>query len=240
MGEIINMISINNLCFSYGKKTILADLSLQVKQGTCVGIVGANGCGKSTLLSILSGILIPSSGSYFIQNQDVIKHPKLINQSIGYVPQENPLIPELTVKDNLSLWYAGSPFSFSQDLKSGILPQLQINSFLHMPVYKLSGGMKKRVSIALALVNHPAMLILDEPSAALDLICKKEIHEYLSSYLKTGGTILFTTHEESELDLCNVLYVLRNGNLHTIPADTRGNNLLQTLSNAASDGTNIL
>lgn len=224
------MLSIQNLNFSYKRKSVLKDLSLHIKKGTSVGIVGANGCGKSTLLSILSGTLSPASGSYYLENTDVMKHPKIITEHIGYVPQENPLIPELTVKDNLSLWYSGTSYSLSEDLQKGILSLLSISDYLHTPVHKLSGGMKKRISIAIALASHPDLLVLDEPSAALDLVCKHDIHTYLSAYLKQGGTILLTSHEESELELCQFLYVLKQGDLHAIPPTLRGKELLSQLT----------
>lgn len=224
------MLTVQNLNFSYKKKTVLRDVSLQIEKGTCVGIVGANGCGKSTLLSVLAGTLSPVSGSYQLKKTDVRKHPDIISRYIGYVPQENPLIPELTVKDNLSLWYAGTSYTMSEDMHHGLLSMLSISEYLHTPVHKLSGGIKKRVSIALALASHPELLILDEPSAALDLICKHDIHTYLSSYLKQGGTILFTTHEESELDLCQFLYVLKQGKLYAVPPSLRGTELLSQLT----------
>lgn len=224
------MLTVENLNFSYKKKTVLKDVALQIEKGTCVGIVGANGCGKSTLLSVLAGTLSPASGSYCLKQTDARKHPKMISSYIGYVPQENPLIPELTVKDNLSLWYAGTSYSLQEDLHDGFLSILSISEYLHMPVHKLSGGMKKRISIAIALASHPELLILDEPSAALDLVCKHDIHTYLSAYLKQGGTILLTTHEESELELCQFLYVLKQGKLHAIRPTFRGKELLSQLT----------
>ncbi len=224
------MLTVENLKFSYKNKIVLNDVALQIEKGTCVGIVGANGCGKSTLLSILAGILSPASGSYSLKQCDAFKKPKCISRYIGYVPQENPLIPELTVKDNLSLWYSGTSYTLSDDLQHGFLSILSISEYLHVPIYQLSGGMKKRISVAIALASHPELLILDEPSAALDLICKHDIHTYLSAYLKQGGTVLLSTHEESELDLCQFVYVLKNGKLHEIPSTSRGNELLSALS----------
>ncbi len=224
------MLTVENLNFSYKKIAVLKDITFHIQKGSCVGIVGANGCGKSTLLSVLAGTLSPASGSYFLKQINARKHPKTICRYIGYVPQENPLIPELTVKDNLSLWYAGTSYSLSEDLQNGFPSVLSISECLHTPVHKLSGGMKKRISIAIALASHPELLILDEPSAALDLVCKHDIHTYLSAYLKQGGTILLTTHEESELDFCQFLYVLKQGKLHAISPAIRGTELLSQLT----------
>lgn len=218
------MITLSHICFSYHRKKVLEDLSLSIAPGTCVALVGNNGCGKSTLLSIIAGIRKPISGSYLLNGKTATS--KSIRQMIGYIPQDNPLIPDLTVKDNLKLWYSQSSYSYISDMKDGILAMLHLDEFLHVPVSRLSGGMKKRVSFAIALSSHPRLLILDEPSTALDLVCKKEIHTYLESFKKQGGTILFTTHEEQELNLCDKLYVFRNGTLRELPVTSRGDTLL--------------
>ena len=100
-----------------------------------------------------------------------------------------------------------------EDLESGAAAMLGIGDMLKKPVSTLSGGMKKRLSIACALSNHASVLILDEPGAALDLECKADIRRYLEEYKKQGGTILLTSHELLELSLCTVMYVLKSGSL---------------------------
>lgn len=219
------MISIEHISYSYGKKQVLTDASLNVERGTCAVIAGANGCGKSTLLSILAGIRKPSSGKILYDGTDVLKDRKQFSACIGYVPQENPLLPELTVKDNLSIWYSDSKTHLKSSLENGVLAVLNISAFLNVPVRKLSGGIKKRISIGCALAGNPPILILDEPGAALDLVCKEEIKQYLKTYLKQGGTILLTTHEEAELSLCDKLYVLKHGCLMNVPSNLRGTGL---------------
>jgi ABC-type multidrug transport system ATPase subunit len=144
----------------------------------------------------------------------------------GYVPQENPLIPELTVYDNLRLWYPDKK-QLQQELAQGFLSLLGIAEYLTKTVNKLSGGMKKRVSIGIAMAGLPPVLLLDEPSAALDLICKEDIRKYLKAYLKRKGTVVLTTHEESELDLCDKLYVLKDGKLFEIDRTLRGAELVR-------------
>lgn len=221
------MIKLDNIRFSYRKKMVLDQLSLQVSLGDFVAIAGSNGCGKSTLLAILSGALKPNCGTVQYYDQDALKDHHLFSKYIGYVPQENPLIPELSVKDNLKLWFQGTNKEFCKELSTGFLHLLGVEAYLNKPIYKLSGGMKKRVSIGCALANHPPILIMDEPSAALDLLCKEDIHNYLSIYLKNGGTVIITTHEESELDLCNKLFVLKDGKLTQISSSLRGKQLLE-------------
>ena len=220
------MIELTNICFSYGKKVILQNLSLSINQGDCIGIAGANGCGKSTLLSILAGARHADSGQIQYLLNDPDQKKSLRSNIIGYVPQENPLIPELSVKDNIKLWFRGNKQDLKKELETGFLHLLGVHEYWNKPVRKLSGGLKKRVTIGCALANRPSVLILDEPSAALDLICKEDIKNYLSIYLKNGGTILITTHEEPELDICNRLVVMKSGSLTEICSSLRGKQLI--------------
>lgn len=197
----------------YGKKVILQDVSLTAHSGECIGILGANGCGKSTLLSILAGINTANNGTIYIDGVDVKSHPDIRMQHMGYVPQENPLIGELTAKDNLSLWYCDSTLDMKEELDHGTLAALGIPSFLNVPVCRMSGGMKKRLSIGCAIANNPSILIMDEPSAALDLVCKESIRSYMREYISNGGILFLTTHEEAELALCTKIYIIKDGRL---------------------------
>lgn len=210
------MLEVTGLCKSYGKQKILDAVSFTAAPGTCVGIVGSNGCGKTTLLSILAGAVKADQGSIRYRNQEATGSPGVFAREAAYVPQENPLIEELTVRDNLSLWYRGSRQEMEQDLAQGPAAMLGIPAMLKKPVARLSGGMKKRLSIACALSNHAGTLILDEPGAALDMECKADIRAYLEQYRKEGGTVILTSHEQSELSLCTRMYVLRGGRLEEV------------------------
>lgn len=224
MGLHMKMIEINNLTSAYGKKKVLNGVSLCGERGECIGIVGPNGCGKSTLLSIMAGTLRPISGSISYYGNDALKNRAVFTKMTGYVPQENPLMPELSVYDNLRLWYTDKA-ELKKELEQGFLQILGIQEFIKMPVSKLSGGMKKRVSIGIALSGMPPVLILDEPSAALDLVCKEDIKRYLRIYLEKKGTVVITTHEESELELCDSLYVMKDGRLSEVDRTLRGEEL---------------
>ena len=210
------MLEVTGLCKSYGKQKILDAVSFTASPGTCVGIVGSNGCGKTTLLSILAGAVKADQGSIRYQGQEAVGAPAVFARAVAYVPQENPLIEELTVRDNLSLWYRGSRREMERDLAQGPAAMLGIPAMLKKPVARLSGGMKKRLSIACALSNHAGTLILDEPGAALDMECKADIRAYLEQYRKEGGTVILTSHEQSELALCTRMYVLRGGRLEEV------------------------
>lgn len=200
----------------YGRREILKGVNLTVNPGECIGIVGSNGCGKTTLLSILAGALRADKGRLCLDKTDARKNTGVYAKAVAYVPQENPLIEELTVRDNLLLWYGGDKKALERDLKSGAAAFLGIGSMLPRTVDKLSGGMKKRVSIACALCNHGTVLILDEPGAALDMECKADIRRYLEAYRKEGGAVVLTSHEMMELSACTKMYVLKQGKLGLI------------------------
>lgn len=222
-------IQVENICKKYGFRKVLKGASLTAEKGQCVGIVGLNGSGKSTLMSILAGVQKADSGTAQVQGIDIFRDKRKAERLIGYVPQENPLIQELTVRDNLKLWYCDSPLDMEKELEDGFLKLLGIDQMLKLPVKKLSGGMKKRVSIGISMWADPAVLMLDEPSAALDLIAKKQIRDYLKVYLNGGGTVLIITHDEEELELCDKVYVVKDGVLKETDRRLRGEQLLEEM-----------
>ncbi len=216
---------------SYGRREILRGVDLKAGPGSCLGIVGSNGCGKTTLLSILAGAQKADGGSLIVDGEDLFAHPGKFYDYIAYVPQENPLIPELTVRDNLSLWYKGGRKRMEEDLEHGPAAMLGLRPMCGMLVSRLSGGMKKRLSLACALSNHASCLIMDEPGAALDLECKEAIRQYLQAYMQGGGIVVLTSHEMDELSLCSMLYVLREGRLHQIGREQTASSLIAQFHN---------
>lgn len=202
-------IQIEHIQKRYRRTPVLTDVNLTASGGTCIGILGSNGCGKSTLLSVLAGVLNQDGGAFLCDGKDLFDQPALRKKLVGYVPQGTPLIEELSARDNLRLWY--SKDSMERELQSGVLKMLGVDEFLKTPVCKMSGGMKKRLSIGCAMAGRPPILLLDEPTAALDLVCKEQIARYLQSYKKSGGILLLTTHDATELSLCDRWYILKNG-----------------------------
>ena len=223
------MVKINDIRKSFGGNKVLKGISLQGNAGQCIGIVGTNGSGKSTLLSIIAGIRKADSGTIEICGKDISKKPIYATEYIGYIPQENPVFPDLSVKDNLMLWYSDSKVTYEQAVSGGVIEMLGLTPILSQKVKTLSGGMRKRLSIAMAVANDPPVIILDEPSAALDLPTKLLIRDYLKSYVTRGGTVILATHDEEELSICNVLYVLVDGVLHNVPTTLRGDELLKAM-----------
>ncbi len=218
ISENIMDLEVKGIKKSFRRKKPLIDISFGVNRGTIVGILGQNGSGKSTLLSILAGVQKCDAGEFLLDGVDLFKNSRLLSQNIGYIPQGTPLLEELTAWDNLLLWY--SKEELMRELNDGgVLAMLGIGDFLKVPVHKMSGGMKKRLSIGCAVAKKPPILLLDEPSAALDLICKENINSYLKSCRDNGNILLLTTHDERELSLCDSLYILKNGYLEPFVYD---------------------
>ena len=220
-------IEIKNITKKYGKHRVLKDITFTAEAGQCIGILGSNGCGKSTLLSILAGIQPGDGGQFLYEGKDLFHYKRQRETLVGYVPQGTPLIEELTALDNLSLWY--SKKELAAQLEKGVLQQLNIGEFLKTPVNKMSGGMKKRLSIACALAHRPPVLILDEPTAALDLVCRQYIARYIKNYKKDGGIVLIATHDIAEIQLCDQLYIMKDGVLHPFVFDGDAESIVKEL-----------
>ncbi|MBR6675875.1 MAG: ABC transporter ATP-binding protein [Clostridia bacterium] len=204
-------IEIRDIKKRYGRKEVLKGVSFAAESGECIGILGENGSGKSTLFSVLCG-LQRGDGSFMLDGgEDLMKNSRLRSRTVGFVPQEPPLMAELSAKDNLRLWYSGK--AIREGLSGGVLELLGIGEFLSVTVSKMSGGMKKRLSIGCSVANDPKVLLLDEPTGALDLVCKKSIAEYLSDFCKKGGIAIIASHDVYELEACDRLYVLKGGTL---------------------------
>lgn len=215
----------------YRKKgdPVLQDIQFEAKHGQCIGILGANGCGKSTLLSILAGTMPADGGTMDIEGKTYSLRRETAIPEIGYIPQENPLIEELSALDNLKLWYCNSKLNLTEELRDGVLARLGIPAFLSTPVNQMSGGMKKRLSIGCSVANNPKILLMDEPGAALDLQCKELIASYIQTCLSQKKIILVATHEEREIALCDKAFILKGGKLTPFTYDGDIKKLAQML-----------
>ncbi len=210
-------IEIINIHKSYGKNHILKGISLRSGNGKCIGILGKNGCGKSTLFTILAGVQKGDKGDFLINGHSLFKNTSYLHQNVGFVPQVTPLIEELTAYDNLLLWYSGK--QIKKELSGGVLKMLGINEFLKTPVSKTSEGMKKRLAIGCAMYTRPPVLLLDEPCAALDIECKVRILDYLRDYKSRGGSILISSHDPMEMEICDECHIMKSGILHEYDYD---------------------
>ncbi len=218
MGKVMKT-EITNIKKNYGKKAVLDGVSLSADSGEIIGIIGGNGSGKSTLLTILAGIVKGDGGAFLYGGKNLFENKKAREKVLGFVPQSTPLLEELSAFDNLRLWY--SKKDMEKELEEGVLKSLGIDEFIKTPVNKMSGGMKKRLSIGCAVAHNPEILLLDEPSASLDLICREKIADYLKSFTRRGGTAILVTHETSEFELCDKIFILKEGKLS--PFEFNGN-----------------
>lgn len=206
------MFQIEHISKSYGKKQILNDISFVVPDGSAIGILGANGSGKSTLLSCIAKKYSAGSKVRF-----------------GYVPQENPLFDELKPIDNLRMWTNKKKSEILSLLTTPPLCKLGIQNFLDTPVKNMSGGMKKRLSLACALLEHPQILLMDEPFAALDLPAKQDALQFMQYYLGLGNSILIASHEEAVFQFCSHVYLLQNGTITNASALPEGTSYIDLL-----------
>lgn len=210
-------LEIRDIKKSYGKKQVLKQVSLTVKAGECTGIIGANGCGKSTLLRILSGVEKADAGSILINGETVKKPAERLAGYVGYIPQESVLIPELTVEDNLKLWAGLGDYKENRKNLARLREQFKLEEFCREKVKNLSGGMNKRVNIVCALIHAPFLLLMDEPSAALDLVFKEELRGYIRDFTANGGSVLISSHDQGEISGCQSLWAIKGGVTMQVP-----------------------
>jgi ABC-2 type transport system ATP-binding protein len=196
------VITVTDIYKSYNKSPVLAGVSLEAGRGEVVGIAGANGSGKSTLLSIMCGLLSPDSGSVSLEGTDVARDARA-RRRLGLVPQESAVFDELSVRDNIKFW--------TKAYKSKYEPWLMTPADMPKKARVLSGGMRKRLNIELALVNAPDYLILDEPSSGLDLVYQLQVMDIISRIKNECRGVVLTSHNADELWTCDRIYVLSGG-----------------------------
>lgn len=195
----------------YGKKKVLKGISFTAPEGKCTGFIGANGCGKSTLFAILAGVQRADGGTISLRGKQIGEKGRELSAVIGYIPQENALMEELTVKDNLALYRSLCHGKVENAYVEELCERFSVRSFEKERVSRLSGGMKKRVSIVCALLHKPEILIMDEPSTALDLIFKEELAAFIREFTGEGRSVLLSSHDEKEIRQCDKLYAIKDG-----------------------------
>ena len=217
------MIKITDLNYAYGKHQALQKLNLEVVKKEIFGFLGPNGSGKTTLFRILSTLLKPQSGKVEIAGAALEKDSKKIREKVGVVFQSPSLDGKLTVRENLM--HQGHLYGLSgkilKEKIAGMLQFLGLKDRESMLVDKLSGGLKRRVDIAKALLHDPELLILDEPSTALDPAARADVWSYLKSMREEKGiTLLLTTHLMDEAEHCNRVAILDHGKMISLGTPT--------------------
>ena len=191
------------------------DLNLEVGHGELFSLLGINGAGKTTTIKMLSCLIKSTSGDAFIEGNSIIKDGLKVKDIIGVSPQETAVAPNLSVKENLELICEIHGFSKEKSAEKieELSKQLGLENILHKKAGKLSGGLQRRLSIAMALISEPSVLFLDEPTLGLDVIARSELWDVING-LKGRTTVILTTHymEEAE-SLSDRIGIMKNGKL---------------------------
>jgi ABC-2 type transport system ATP-binding protein len=208
------MITVGNIHKKYGGKAAVDGVSFTIGRGEIFGLLGPNGAGKSTIIRMLTGLTKPDAGVCAIDGHDVVREAAVIKSLIGVVPQENNLDRELTVEDNLYIYGRLHRVAELDARIDEALREVELSERRRQLVNQLSGGMKRRLIIARALLANPAALFLDEPSIGLDPQIRRQLWEIVRRTALAGRTVLLTTHyiEEAEA-LCGRIGILRKGRL---------------------------
>lgn len=235
------MFKVSDISKRFGKNYVLNGVSFDAVPGDAICLVGGNGCGKTTLLRILAGALKADEGTISFAGGTVRAaegDAAFFKQYMGYVPQSEPLIEELTVMDNIRLWGI-SPKGFSAGYKASegafhssspaaacdgkasidgfddrahgavfgdICRSFGIDAYLKKRVSKLSGGMKRRVTLAIAFAPGPPVMLLDEPTNSLDIHGKEKVLSFLKAHRERGGIVIMSSHQKEEIAFCNRVF----------------------------------
>lgn len=211
-------IQIKNLSFGYkgNANTLINNLNLSIREGDRFGIFGPNGAGKTTLMHLMTGLLPYDQGSVQLLGHEMKKHRKKLNRCFGVVPQDFSFYGELSPVENLAFFGAWAGLS-SQQIRSKTDELLQIMSLTTVrdkPVHKFSGGMKRRVNLAIGVIHDPQILFLDEPTVGVDIQTRYAIIAYLKKLNEKGTTLVYTSHHLKEAeDLCHSIAMIDEGNI---------------------------
>jgi ABC-2 type transport system ATP-binding protein len=211
----MNTITCGHLQRRFGKTVAVAGVELDIAAGEIYGLIGPDGAGKTTLLRMLAGVLRPNAGSIRIAGVDVVRQPEQVREVLGYMPQRFSLYADLSVLENL-LFYAdifGVRGAERQQRIERLLAFARLEAFRDRPAGQLSGGMKKKLGLACALVHRPRVLLLDEPTNGVDPISRREFWDILADLHLEGVTILVTTPYMDEAERCQRVGLMHRGRI---------------------------
>ena len=213
MGEII--LQAEGIEKAYGKRSVLQNISFELREGEILGVAGENGAGKSTLLSMLATIQKPQAGTIYFCGKDIFKKKREYRRQMGFVPQEVALFEELSGKDNLK-FFGKACHVPAKELPERIKEVCEITGFpeedLKRPVAEYSGGMRRKINIGAAMLHRPKLLLLDEPVANLDGTAEEQVLTALKRLASQGTAIVYVGHQLDKMEqFCNQICFIKNG-----------------------------
>lgn len=219
---MLSAVSIVDVVKNFGSLQALAGVSLEIAQGEFFGLLGPNGAGKTTLISSLAGLIRPDSGVLRVLGHDVIRDFREARRLLGVVPQELVFDPFFNVRETLRIQSGYFGIRNNDAWIDEILENLDLTSKANVNMRRLSGGMKRRVLVAQALVHKPPVIVLDEPTAGVDVELRQGLWQFIRRLNAEGHTIILTTHylEEAEA-LCNRMALMKQGRV--VAMDTTAN-----------------
>jgi ABC-2 type transport system ATP-binding protein len=210
------VLEVKDLRKEFGDLTAVDGISFDIQEGEIFGFLGPNGAGKTTSISMICGLLTPTAGEIFVEGVSILKNPREVKKRLGVVPQEVAIYEELSARENLSFW--GGIFGMRGGVLNSrvdeLLEQVGLEERAKEPTKNFSGGMKRRLNLALGLVHDPKLILLDEPTVGIDPQARHNILDVVKSIVAGGRTVLYTTHylEEAE-DLCDRLAIIDHGKI---------------------------
>lgn len=207
---------VEGLLYSYGLKRVVDELNFEIKKGQVWGLVGPNGAGKTTTIEMLATYRRPQAGQVTIAGYDLVQNRQAVKENIGFIPQEISLYKELTARENLSFFchMAGASPVKEKEYLEELLELVGLKDRADQLVREYSGGMKRRLNIAVALVGRPTFLLMDEPTVGIDPQSRQHIYDLIKKLQQKGLTILYTSHYMQEVeDLCDQIAIMDQGKI---------------------------
>lgn len=208
-------IKTNNLTKVFDKNKVVNNLNIEINKGEIFGFLGPNGSGKSTTIKMLCGLISPTSGDAYVGDMSILTSGENIRKEIGYMSQKFSLYDDLTSTQNLKFYATlyGVSKELQKDYINKVIDLTHLNKEKDKQVHKLSGGYKQRLAFACALIHNPKIIFLDEPTAGIDPVARKEMWDLFFNLAREGITLFLTTHYMDEAERCNKVGYIYSGNL---------------------------
>jgi len=207
-------VEVEGISTTYGKATVLKKVSFSIERGEITGLLGQNGCGKTTIIKVLAGILKPKEGEIRVDGKKIDRH--FFTCCVGYCPQENSFFEKLTVRENIE--YFGELYGTKESVMESRIPEilglLGLDGKMETASGELSGGQKRRLNIACGIIHSPPVLLMDEPSLALDPLSRYNLWDLIKAISSKGTTVILSSNSLDEIyALCNSVVGIKNGSV---------------------------